>query len=658
MENEKIRQQLKIIEGPSAVKEIGEYVERIFDDELLSFANDSYHSKYHEHVKVYGYPIPDTLKSDKFYFKRKALENSLKEKIIQHKNVIVLGCEGSGKTTLIHRIVGFGDFKSKFFYVDASDIHLDDENSNSYLAARKILMSIFSSLSEENQTEFDQWTNDVSSKNEIYSRVFSTDKDEGVIENFFVWMSLVDQQPFYIVIDNIDSISIESAESFFKFLNRTRENVVLKARKLSNNGQTVEENLRFITTCRAPTYSYITSASAGLFIGGNFELVQAENDLKNSISIPRLLQNFIVNENSERYIEYKGRTPHVQLRPYIGEVLTFDAYVNLVCRWLDKPPHRFDRTIKWFTGRSIRRMKLYGLKVISSPVIARLAAMEEREITQNRTKRTDYIKRRTLEALFDFSIVGRVSETLSAGFPLNPFRISDNEGTFSSNPLIGVVGLRLLATKLEDYIADDMIIAKSIDTYPLLETLKKIGYSDDGVFDFFNKMMLSGLLRPIRSSKILMASRDDHNIIYQFHVIDEHALANYSALVFCEGDTDASMQFYNGSVRAHYGLGYLREIDNFLYECFLALVFLHNVIIREEKLRGMARGSGILVEGYTGLIRAPLLTKIESGLRKTQSQENENLRAGKKSRHEELSRSAWSLFREVKIQLSDMGSFL
>lgn len=77
-----------------------------------SLKQDAIDSELHKHASKHGYPIPDIVVKQSDYMNRNDHETRLLNTIINNRNAIIVGCEGSGKSTLIHKVIGHDLYKA------------------------------------------------------------------------------------------------------------------------------------------------------------------------------------------------------------------------------------------------------------------------------------------------------------------------------------------------------------------------------------------------------------------------------------------------------------------------------------------------------------------------------------------------------------------
>jgi hypothetical protein len=324
-----------------------------------------------------------------------------------------------------------------------------------------------------------------------------------------------------------------------------------------------------------------------------------------------------------------------------------DQYFSDVLDWLSKSESTFNRIIKMFCGRSIRRAKLYSLKILGSPVLARLAIMERLKLVSITRHDKSYLSRRLTEAMFWFPPNGRDS------FPMNPFRVIDDELEFRQNPLLGIVALMYLRDNRNDMAGSKVFFASTISVDGLINYLITLRFSVEAIKYFISNARDSGLLRPVPSSKVLIEDqRLSHRTIFEKYVIDDSGLSNIFNLLSAT-DVETSMVFFNCATRARYGLGGPRRIDNWLVEAFTSLIFLRDFLLREQQLEKMTLGTGLMLTLPSGMFQAKLISKI-SGIVDTFG----DGRGPQASLPNELYYEAKDLLERVKVMLRGRSSIL
>ena len=110
-------------------------------------------------------------------------------------------------------------------------------------------------------------------------------------------------------------------------------------------------------------------------------MIQAEDDIKRNIAIVDLLERFVTVENEEIFNSFRDRREHIRLLSSRDTFqVTFSEYIRTVSDWLRHHRQIIDDTIKPLCGRSLRRMKVYGIRLYASPIVATLALLESKKI--------------------------------------------------------------------------------------------------------------------------------------------------------------------------------------------------------------------------------------------------------------------------------------
>lgn len=638
---------LKRISGPPREFDAAEFVNRFVEDEIQHLRHESFHGLFHDYVRENGYPLPEQIIHSSAYQPRKQIEDTLRKSIMAGQNAIILGCEGSGKTTLIHRVAGSvaRDTTRPFLYIDASDIDIRSRADFIDTIYDKLTNAIAKNVSKDTEAAFEAWLDQ--HRQGIFSKtILDTSTPKRLAETFIAYIRTANDDLNYIILDNIDSLSLSAAKEFFSALNLVDETVRSIAKVLSVRDH---QNVRYIISCRTPTYEHVSGLSYGLFIHFEHKLIVVDDDFVENTDIIHLLENFVTKEKSHLFSMMRTSVISVNLGGG-DQILTFEQYVNIVLEWLKSSGAIFNKTIKMFCGRSIRRAKLFGIKVLASPIIARLALFERYKVVNLVREDRSYLERRLQEAIFDFS---RSQGLRLAGFPMNPFRVVNDLDDFRANPLIGLIGIEYLVQNEDELARPDIVFAKTIDVQTLLNYLRKVGYSDIAIKDFFSSCRDCGLLRPIPSSDVLLKDNVDHREVRALYVLDDRARDSYHQLIFAQ-NARISMLFYNSALRARYGIAADRHLDNITYECFTTLIFLDDLIKREQGLEKMMENSGIMANTVTSRIRSSLVPVLSGILsqppRPTKLQQDRTMA--------ELTGRADALFRRVRRQMGRQASIM
>lgn len=573
---------LKDIESVEPLKAPSSFIQRVFDDVILEYKSEAYHSIYHKHVLLNGYPLPSGVLKNGFYIRRKRIESDIRSKIEKNENIVILGCEGSGKTTIIHRVVGTENNPKRFLYIDTSDLGVDLPDHESVLDSliSRMVNSISHICNKKDQEEFEEWITSVVKGNSLKKAQFENKKNSDIVSNYIYWLNSIKNRGIYIILDNIDSLSAEIAKRIFIYINQINASLDQKAKSLTGD---VFPSLHYIVSCRTTTYRHISSVSSGIFINSKPKLVIAEDKIRDGISIPQLMKNFLLHENPDRVKEFLHVKQSIPIfHSHQTLQVSFKEYIDTMSDWLLRSESAVNSTIKPFCGRSIRRMKLYGLRAYTNPLLASLSHLEKQKVVNISRDDPKYLKRRIVESLFDFRVVGSADNETSIGFPLNLFRVIYEHDEFRRNPILGIVAINILQEKYTEIAAPKIHFAQSIFAEPFLEKLIGFGYSENAIRDLMMTLRLSGILRPISDKGILLSSEDDSRNIYKYYILDERAVSAYYSLLNCD-QLDKSIQYFNAAVRYKYNSGFYARVDNLAYECLLNLIFLDDMIDREKQ---------------------------------------------------------------------------
>ncbi|WP_269581081.1 hypothetical protein [Roseibium sp. Sym1] len=646
-------------ESSSPNRSATKLLERVFDDVLVSYKSQAYHSAYHYHVRLHGYPLPKNLLENSFYLPRTKIEGDLRKQINNNNNIVVLGCEGSGKTTLIHRVVGtYQDF-GRFLYVDTSDLEVP-VGEEFFLTSllNRLVEAISILLNEKENRQFEEWIVATQKKDSLSRARFANERPEEIFQNIVCWLNVVKNRKLYFILDNIDSLSVDAGRMVFVYLNQLNTALDKKATAL---GEERISPLRYIVSCRTTTYRHVSSISTGMFVNSKPKLVLAEDDTRDKLSVPKLMHRFLTFENDSEFQKVRHDPQQIPIfRRDATMQVSFSNYVETISNWLLKSEKEVNSVIKPFCGRSIRRMKIYGLRAYASPIIAMLSYLEKENVVGITKNDPKYLRRRLLESLFDFRVAGNIDNAISVGFPVNIFRVVSEDDEFRRNPLLGVIAIAQLSENWEEFAADDVHFAKCMYAEPFVKKLRKIGYTSGGVRDLFETFTLAGILRAVPSSGVLLQGDGDSRELREQYIVDDRSVAAYFSLTCCD-DLERSIQYFNASVRLKYGCGYYSKLDSFKYECLLNLVFIKDILKREEQLAEMNRSSGVALKPFSSRFKPKLIPFW----RRRIAQDREDLtdrRSGgsipNQSMGERLHVQNEQLFKSVSNQISKIESVI
>jgi hypothetical protein len=592
------------------------FVHDVLKYELDSVKQASIFSLLHTHVVENGYPIPASQISESSYINRPKLEESVNSALNAGRNLYLIGCEGGGKTTLLHYVisVNFQKYHSFFGYTDISDAGLGIGNFSDVFF-EKIRNSLFLSITPTHMNDFDTWIKQFS-ENSFAKELINTSTTKNFVESLLIFISTrSDVSHSYIIIDNVDSLRANVVEDFFALLHRL-ESTVSNAFRRTNLRR--HSPLRFIVCCRTQSLNIITSASFGLFSKSPFDTINMDERFTTSTDILDLTKQFLRREYDYiSRLDRPSRPSKIRAGVSFGSVGwdSFQDYCEDVFNWLALSRKDVNETVSKFCGRSIRRSKLFLVKTLGSPIIARLVFFEKNKVFNVTRSEPEYLRRRMLEAVFDF--------TIYSGYPLNPFRVLTDGRSFRDNPFIGVVALLFMAENLEELRSDDVNYAQAIDARRIVKYLRTMKYENSAIVQCFQSFVACGLLRPINGLTSIIT--DDHvdGNVTESYILDQYALTAYVDLILFKKWIH-SLTFYNMSLRARYNVRADRHLDNMAYEIFTFLVFLLDLLEREAALEAQIAGTGIMFRPLSARIRHVVfqhmsveMQKIEDGIKRS-----------------------------------------
>jgi len=569
------------------------HINRIIDEELRSIRQKSVFDYYHTYVSQNGYPLSKDAISRSSYVSRQDLEGKLTRLIKGKKDIILLGCEGSGKTTLLHKVASdcTTDAISNFLYIDANDI----EGIQNVRRKPVVFLKLAKTIAKLANTEFGEgyakWLNECQ-QNPFLKPLIRNETPVDQVESFFTFIRTHNHNWItHVVIDNIDSVSVDVCDSIFSNLKAIDETVKATASVL---GEKDYNSIRYIISCRTATYKHINGTTRGLFLNRPHELLEVEDDFVRNTNIIEILESFLLNPNGEIYKKSVKITVPIVTRDFTYTT-SLSSYFSDVIKWLKSVDSitngTVNKSVKMFSGRSIRRAKLYGLKIFANPLISRLALFETKQSVNITSRDRLYLKRRLLEAIFDFR------KDIGAGlhgFPLNPYYMIEDKTEFKNNPLIGIFSIFHLYENAPDMKVGSVYFANVIDCTTLYHLLVDVGYSTAAITDVFFNLKNSGVLRPVPSSNLLHDSALDDKNIYEEYILDNNALDSIYGLIVGR-DIESSIIFYNCALRSRFNLGHSRYIDNWLSECFTTLSFLKGFYQREAQLEKLLEDSNLIL---------------------------------------------------------------
>ena len=588
------------------------------DDIWMTFKNDLFKGMFCDHVRKNRYPIPQEIINKSPYMRRSKKENDLLKQIKNKKNIILVGCEGSGKSTTCHYVFGHLLNKqqcTRVIYMDASDYPEFDDFGR--LFYRDLVREINYLLHRENKEDkFRSLTDKISKTSIGFKNLLNIDNDEGYVTTFFTLLSyIIPDQHVYLFIDNMDSLSRKTSEGLTSTVSKMLKDVEILHGDISQQSNFIKKKpcigISFIITLRTPTFSDLTSHSKGLFpFSGGVE-IDLEDDLRDRVDVWSLVERYLFVEKKaqteQKLLEHGEFTIPLDFRSSYT-VVDLASFFRAQIGWLREHFPSSNKIIKNFCGRSIRRYKMYGLKTLGHLAVCRLHVLE--------TKKSERISRNLrnsilLDALYDFrQPIGSRSGRNYGEFHLNPFGVIEDRQLRKKNPLIGIQSLWLIYKTYEKQ-TKKFTYAHKYDAESLVDRLKLIGYQNEAIRQVFRAFWLSGLLRPCRTSEVLVEGNDEADCVHKECIIDPVALNTYYRLIFVDDEKkiEESIFFINNATRYNYAVDYHSSEHLPIYNCYTNLIFLYDIFMQERNLKNKISGVTLTepVESYFFHVRIRLI---------------------------------------------------
>jgi GTPase SAR1 family protein len=632
------------------------FVDECINHELEQLRHASIFSSLHEHVLRNGYPVPKEQISLTSYVNRAGLETALHDSLLASRNLYLIGCEGSGKTTLLHYVISsnYHEYQSFFAYVDVSDIGIET-SAFSDTFFDKIRNALFLGFSENLKSEFKTWLRDF--ETDPFARdLVNTSTTKRFVEAILIFLnSRPSPGSVYLIVDNIDSLRSKIVEDFFASLQMLEGAVVSAFHTLNISNH---DRVRFIACCRTQSIDVVQSASHGLFTRSAFSTINMDARFLADTNILDLTRKFLEKERSYIFRKSLGRRTQIHVPANFGGTVgweSFEDYSEDVFDWLDYSRDEVNSIVAKFCGRSIRRSKLFIVKALASPVIARLVFFEKHKIFNITRTEPEYLNRRLREALFDFSTSAALH---MPGYPLNPFGVLRDDRNFRNNPLIGVAMLLYIDENLKSLRLEDVQYAQAIGVRPIVEYLQAMRYGNEAIIECFRSVVLSGLLRAIKGSNVALEEESVESKVFEGYILDDYAFHSYIDLILFKRWTH-SLTFYNMALRARYGIRSDHHLDNFAYEAYTFLVFLFDLLEREQKLEQQIEGTGVMFRPLSARIRHIVFTILPNEVdKKSQAKEGQGKAENIRKEQTELVQRTREMLEEARWKLSKQAGIL
>ena len=568
------------------------------------------------------YPISTRDLTSSGYIQRQIFEERFRAALSEKADIIVLGHEGSGKTTLVHYVLGHLAYSVPIsnlisIYVDTRSLNLPNTFLTSQLFTElytqlvRVRLDKHNTLGETIGGELRAW---LESK-PLLAPLLLVEPQLNQLAAMIAFLSKSrPDQITYFAIDNADSLNPEALRTLIQYIEALRAAATRFLRIAEKDS--VQCTLRFILPCRTATWLYITNAAIGHIPFRQPQTVILDQKIH---SVWELTKTFIRAgaPAGDAYKEYaKTLALTISLRPgatYTWSQTVEDVLVEVI-EWIQERCPTAEKIIASFGGHSLRRQKMYALKVLGHAAVVRSWARtnlgesgrhpkELRAFGASYTHEdiTEIVKEALFDAMQPFGDGMVATEIL-----LNPFGAVTERELRLRNPYVGINLLRLIKDKW-DVLHTTAVLSDQIAIGPIVTELEAIGYEQTAICQCIESFCMSGVLRPIKSHDyILTGKRELQNVVPQY-TVDKEALDLYYRLVFRTGkdspDSVASKEnsilFMNACTRANYGVGYATRFGSPVYTAYVNLTFLKDAHAGDSKLSRLAQESG-----YSGALRA------------------------------------------------------
>jgi hypothetical protein len=156
---------------------------------------------------------------------------------------------------------------------------------------------------------------------------------------------------------------------------------------------------------------------------------------------------------------------------------------------------------------------------------------------------------------------------------------------------------------------NDVHYAQAIDARPIVSYLQSTRYDREAIVECFQSLVLCGLLRPINGTKVILDEENNEGKIFEGYILDQFALATYIDLILFK-KWSPSLTFFNMALRARYRIRGDHHLDNMTYEAYTLLVFLFDLLEREQALEAQLAGTGVMFRPLSARIRNTIFAKL------------------------------------------------
>ena len=585
-----------------------------FIQEWTTFIVGARHGMFDGYQASKEYPITENAIANSDYINREIYEKQLYSAIQKHCDTVLLGNEGSGKTTLVHYVLGHLSYKEDGdnlirIYVDTRALNLPTAILTSSIFA-EIYTQLArlkignASIGDIISQEYRQW---LQSK-PLLQPLLDSEPQLNNLAALIAYLAVAfPEKRIFVVIDNVDSLNPAPLRELIQYAEALR---AASVRILKLSGAAPDGcSLRFIFPCRTSTWTFISNSATGHIPFNHPQMVTLD---ESAHSVWDLTKKFIkANRPKGETFKIYARSLafSVPLKPGVTYSWTQnadDALVEII-DWIQDRCPTAEGIIAGFAGHSLRRQKMYALKVLGHAAVVRSWARvhlgesgkHSREVrgfgvTYSHEAMTAIVKEALFDAMQSFGDGMVATEIL-----LNPFGAVRDKQLRLQNPFIGIHLIQRIRDSW-DAIHARTFSSDQINIEPVIEHLKAIGYEPAAICQCIESFCMSGVLRPIKSDIFLIEGKRELQNVTPLYIVDKDALDLYHRLVYRTGketpDDVASKEnailFMNACTRANYGVGYATRFESQIYKAYVNLTFLKDVQTGDAKLARRAQEAG------------------------------------------------------------------
>jgi hypothetical protein len=584
-----------------------------------------------------AYPIPEPEIAVSGYVKRPVFEERLTRALSINSDIVVLGHEGSGKTTLVHYVIGHllyanNNMSPIFLYLDTKSLDFPDD-----ILGKQLFSLIYTRLCGISLSSNESFQSIISgdyikwrASHPAFEPLLNVDPEINQLGAMIAYLSAFEPNRYiYLAIDNGDSLSPKALRKLIQYVEvvRTASTTFLQLAKSS-----ASTKLRFLLPCRTSTWIYLTNATIGHIPFQNPETVLFDEKIH---SVWELTKEFIMARKHDKsvsktpsraYVDLLRVTVPVADRSTLSWHEHSDDVILGIISWIQEHCPTAEKIISSFAGHSLRRQKMYALKVLGHDAVMQSWARTEFAKRYPDIKGKDYaaiysadaVSNIVKEALFD-AMQPFGDGMVATEILLNPFGAVTDRALRLKNPFVGINLIRLLHERWHE-LHTTSLMSDQVAITPVVAELKSIGYADSAICQAIESFCLAGVLRPIKSDDhILFGDRKrELQTVVPEYVVDKEAFDLYYRLVYRTGiggpedvaSKENAILFMNACTRANYDVGYASRFESPIYKAYVNIVFLHDTHVGDAKLTRLVQESR-----YSGSLPA-YVPKVFDSLKK------------------------------------------